>query len=312
MSSTSSFKAAHGHGGQGGKVILGCLCAIGCEILYGLSFVFTKNAVGASGTLPLLGWRFLVAFVLFRLCVSFGLVRIDLSGKRLAPLFAPALFFPVLYFIGETVGISLTTASESGIFIASIPAASLLASSLILHKHPTGSQVTGIAATFAGVLITVLSAGMKTDLSVLGYCFLLMAVISYSLYCVFVEKASDFSGAELTYVMLACGAAAYVSLALAGSFMNGGFMRLLTLPLTAPGFLSAILYQGIGCSIFAFFMANVAIAALGVNRTASFTGVATIASIASGVLVLHEDLTPGQVIGSAVIMLGVYIANMKR
>ena len=35
-------------------------------------------------------------------------------------------------------------------------------------------------------------------------------------------------------------------------------------------FLTAILYQGIGCSVIAFFMSNIAIANIGVNRTSSF------------------------------------------
>lgn len=36
----------------------GCLCALGCETLFGLSYVFTKWEVGQAGALALLGWRF--------------------------------------------------------------------------------------------------------------------------------------------------------------------------------------------------------------------------------------------------------------
>ncbi|MBQ3892663.1 MAG: DMT family transporter [Mailhella sp.] len=292
--------------------ITGCLCAIGCAILYGLSFVFTKHVIGSVTTLSLLGWRFFAAFAVFNLCVLAGLVKIDLKGKKLRPVLLLSLFFPVLYFMGETIGVHHTTASESGVFIASIPVASLAASSLFLHKYPTRLQLTGILVTFSGVLMTVLSAGMKSNFSATGYMFLLMAVLSYSLYGVLVEKASGFSGAEITYVMLACGAAAYAVLVLAGSCMAGRFVWLLSLPFHDPGFLSAILYQGIGCSIFAFFMSNVAISTIGVNRTASFIGLDTIVAISSGVLALHEDFTLFQVIGSAVIIAGVYVANRKK
>ena len=41
--------------------ITGCLCAIGCAILYGLSFVFTKHVIGSVTTLSLLGWRLFAA-----------------------------------------------------------------------------------------------------------------------------------------------------------------------------------------------------------------------------------------------------------
>lgn len=51
-----------------------------------------------------------------------------------------ALCSPCVYFIAETVGIRLTTASESGMFLACIPAAFLIASALLLDEKPTRLQ----------------------------------------------------------------------------------------------------------------------------------------------------------------------------
>ncbi|MGN0990121.1 MAG: hypothetical protein ACI4O4_01560, partial [Candidatus Ventricola sp.] len=84
----------------------GCLCALGCETLFGLSYAFTKWAVGQAG-----------------------------AGAAGLALLRVALLHPVLYFIGETLGIRLTTASESGVFLACIPVVSLAASS-----PPTNDQ----------------------------------------------------------------------------------------------------------------------------------------------------------------------------
>ena len=41
------------------KTFIGCLCALGCEILFGLSYAFTKQATESTGAFELLGWRFL-------------------------------------------------------------------------------------------------------------------------------------------------------------------------------------------------------------------------------------------------------------
>lgn len=71
----------------------------------------------------------------------------------------------------------------------------------------------------------------------------------------------------------------------------------------------AVLYQGVGCSVLSFFLSNVAIARIGVNRTASFIGVSTVVSIAAGALLLGERFTAGQLAGAAMILAGVYIAN---
>ncbi len=49
------------------------------------------------------------------LLLVFRIVHINIRGKHIAPLLTVAMFCPVLYFLGETFGISKTTASESGV-----------------------------------------------------------------------------------------------------------------------------------------------------------------------------------------------------
>lgn len=293
------------------NIMIGSLCAVGCEILYGLSYIFTKQATDHVSVFALLGWRFLLALVVMSVLVAVGTLKINLKGKSLKPLFIVALFSPVIYFIGETFGIRHTTASESGVFLACIPVASLIASATILRKKPTGLQVVGILITLVGVLITVFAVGTSSSFSIAGYAFLMVAVVSYALYCVFVEKASDYSGAEVTYMMLAAGAVVFVTLAVMEALLNGNLYSLAILPFKNKAFLTAILYQGIGCSVCAFFLSNIAIARIGVNRTSSFIGIATVVSIIAGALLLKEAFSFYQVVGAGIIIIGVYTANAK-
>ena len=293
------------------NVILGCLCALGCETLYGLSYMFTKQATEFASAFALLGWRFFVAAVVMTVVVLCGAVKLNLKGKRLKPLLLVALFSPCIYFITETMGISHTTSSESGVFLACIPVVSLIASTLILKKKPAKVQVAGISITLIGVIITVVAVGTSSSLSVIGYALLLIAVISYALYCVFVDKASEFSGAEITYIMLIAGAVLFVTLAIVEAVTTGAVTELISLPFNKGEFLIAILYQGIGCSVVAFFLSNVAIANIGVNRTSSFIGVATVVSIIAGAVILKETFTSMQIVGAVVIIIGVYVANSK-
>lgn len=261
--------------------------------------------------LSLLGWRFLIAFVIMTICVLTRIVKVDFKGKKPLPVLLVALFSPVIYFLGETVGINNTTASESGVFLACIPVVSLVASTLFLNKKPLKIQVIGIVITLIGVLVTVLAVGVSASLSVVGYLFLLIAVVSYALYSVFVEKANGFTGAEITYVMLIAGAAVFSILAIGESLTKGDFSTLLTLPIKDTNFLIAVLYQGIGCSVFAFFLSNMAIEKIGVNRTSSFIGVSTVVSILSGALILDESFSLYQIIGAVVIIIGIYVSNTR-
>ncbi len=291
------------------KFFIGSMSAITCEILYGLSYIFTKQATSTASEFALLGWRFLLATLVMNFCILIGLIKIDLTGKSLKPLILVALFSPVLYFIGETIGINHTTASESGVFLACIPVASLIASAIILKKPPTKLQTAGILFTLFGVLVTIISVGASSSLSLSGYSFLFLAILSYALYSVFVEKASNYSSAEITFMMLSAGALIFVSLALLEAIFQGEITALLTLPLTNHHFLLAILYQAIGCSVVAFFLTNVAIANIGVNRTSSYIGVATVVSILAGSIFLEEYFSYYQAIGVFLIITGVYIAN---
>lgn len=291
------------------RVLTGSLCALGCEVLYGLSYLFTKQTAETASPLALLGWRFVVALAAMSLCVALGFIPVRLKGRQLGPLLRVALFCPCLYFIGETVGIRETTVTESGVFLACVPALSLLASTVILKKKPTKRQIIGILVTFLGVMTTVVAVGLSSSLSPVGYAALMLAVVAYALYSVFVDLAADYTGAEITYVMLCSGVAFYGLLALGEAAAHGALSELLTLPARSGTFLAAVLYQGIGCSVAAFFLSNAAIAKIGVNKTSSFIGVSTIVSILVGALALGEPLSVGQIVGAAVIVAGVYTAN---
>ena len=289
--------------------VIGPLCALGCETLFGLSYIVTKEATQTAGAFALLGWRFLIAFIAMSLCAVCGFIQLDLRGKSIKPLLLVAIFSPCLYFTGETIGVQNTSASESGVFLACIPVVSLMASTLILKKKPSKMQVAGILTTLVGVVMTVFSVGSSSSLSAVGYAFLSIAVLAYALYSVFVEKASDHTGAEVTFFMLMAGAIMFGAIAVCEGLSNGRIGDLLTLPFKEKTFALAILYQGIGCSMLGFLLSNIAIAKIGVNRTASFVGVATVVSIIAGILILKEPFSVYQLIGAVTIVAGVYMAN---
>ena len=147
--------------------------------------------------------------------------------------------------------------------------------------------------------------------SVVGYAFFLAGVTSYAIYSTLVERETQFSGAEIIYIMLAAGAFVYTLIAIIEAITQDNLGFLVTLPFKNTAFLTAVLYQGIDCSILAFFMSNVASANIGVNRNASLIGISTVVSIISGVVFMHESFTAYQLVGAIIIIAGVYIANIS-
>jgi len=293
------------------KNLAGILSILLCEILFGFSYLFTKNITNSISPINLLGWRFAVAFIVMNICVAAGLVKINFKGKPVLKLIGIAIFHPVLYFVGEAYGITMTTASESAVIIASLPLVTIALSALIMKKLPARIQVLGVATTISGVIIITLAKGMEFLINPYGYLALFLGIVSYSIYAVCAEMSREFSNSEKTYVMILMGFIVFSSIALLYNAGRGQVMEFIKLPFSKPEFLAAILYLGAGCSVLAFLVNNIAISTIGTNRSASFVGVSTVVSVLSSVLILKEKFSPLQALGAVLVLSGVYIANSK-
>lgn len=291
---------------------VGVLAALGTEALYAFSFVFTKDAVGRVSPLTLLGWRFVVAFVALVLLMAFGVVRVRVNRTTLAALLVLALLQPIMYYTGETIGVARTTASESAIIIASIPVVTLLLTWALQGRRPTPKQVAGISLSLAGVLVTVASGGVQVGADVVGYAFVFGAVLAFALYTVFAERAYQASGLDKTFVMVSSGAVFFGGAAVWEHAAAGTLGDLITAPATHPALVWAIGYLALGSSLGAFFLQNVAIARLGSGQFATFIGISTVVAVIASAVVLGERLTSLQLVGSALVLAGVYVANRSR
>lgn len=285
------------------------LSAVTTELFYGSSFVFTKHATDVVDPFTLLGWRFVVALAVLLVMVALRVVRLHITRATLLPLLVLAGFQPLLYYIGETYGVARTTASESGLVISSIPVVALLASVLVLRVRPTRAQALGILVTLAGVVATVVAGGVDAGFDPIGYGFLLLAVVSYSLYAVFADRWSHAPGLDKTFVMVASGAVLFGGITVGQHLHDHTLGHLARLPLHDHAFLVSVLVLALGPTIAAFFLQNVAIAELGSNGYATFIGLSALVAVLCAMLVLHERPSMVQLAGGVVILLGVYVAN---
>ncbi len=260
------------------RTLIGCACAVSCETLFGLSYLFTKKITSDVDAVTLLGWRFLLAFIMMNILLATGYINVNIKKKHLPSLLKIAFLQPIAYFTCETFGIQMTTASESGAIIASIPIASLAASILFLHKKPTRLQTFGICLTVLGVVVCVIAKGFESSFNGIGYIMLCMAVLSYSLYCVSAEKAYAITNIEKTYAMIACGACFFTTMAIGRSIAAGTAVDWFMLPFQNTEFLFSVIYLGIASSVLSFLLFNMSISYIGTNKASSFVGISTAVS----------------------------------
>ncbi len=291
------------------KRIKGIIFQIISEVMFGLSFMFTKEATNSTTPLQLLSWRFTLAAVLFLILIKLGFFKVSFRGKNLKAALILGLLHPIIYFLCENRGIALTSASESGTIIATIPIVTLLVSVFFLHIRPTRNQTAGIFITLAGVLILVLSQGARPTFNLLGYILLFGCVIAYSFFAALSMKTEEFTSVEKASVMIFSGAIFFTAAAVISEIIHGNLHSFAALPFTNRPFLYAVLYLGIGSSIIAFTCNNYGIEVLGTTASASFAAISTLISVLSGVIFLHEPFTILQGTATLLIIAGVFIAN---
>jgi drug/metabolite transporter (DMT)-like permease len=293
------------------KNITGMAAAFGGNIIFGFTFVFTKQILNAGmSPYALLSWRFAIASLTLALLSTCGVFKMRLRGKRLLRLLPVSLAEPCLYFVCESYGIARTTASESGTIIAFIPIAVLILSRLIFKERHTRGQFIGVLLSVIGIICVVLSGGFSASFSLSGYILLFGAVISASFYNIGVRwLGNEFNTAEITFGTNVLGLLFFGLLGCGEGLLKGDFAGMWLLPLYNPQVLTNILLLALGASIGAFMMVIYAIGAIGPTRSSSFAGITTITSIVFGLLLLGERMLPWQLIGAAMIIVGVWGAN---
>ncbi|MFW5976715.1 MAG: DMT family transporter [Bacillota bacterium] len=290
------------------KKYLPLLSAFIFSVIFGFSFLFTKEGLEIIAPFHLLGFRFGMAAIALFFLKIFNIIKINFRGKKLKLLILLALVQPVLYFVFETTGIQLTTSSEAGLMISLIPVLVTILSVIFLGEKPTRLQVIFVIMSVLGVgFIMLMKGSLEVKANFLGLLFLFGAVFSGAVYNILSRKLSlNFTPVEITYIMMIFGAVIFNVIAYfnySGSFLDY-FM-----PLSSLKVLSSVIYLGIFSSVIAFFMMNYTLSRLEATKAAVFANLSTVISIIAGVLIRNEPFYWFQIIGSILIITGVFGTN---
>ncbi|XMB86176.1 DMT family transporter [Mycoplasmatota bacterium WC44] len=289
------------------KKYLPYLSGVTFATIFGFSFMFSKIVLEYITTIQLIAFRFLIAFVVFEIFRLLGVVKVNFKGKRVKLLFYTALFQPVLYFLFETYGLALTQSNEAGMMIALIPIFVTLLSAMFLNEKPTKLQLSTIGISVLGVLyINFMKQSSGIDVNYVGLFLLLGAVVSAAVFNIFSRKSSkEFTAYEVTYSMMVSGMIVFNTLALIESIINGNLVNHFT-PLFNMSVITPLLYLGIVASIGGFFLVNYSLSKLEAHVSSIFANLATIVSILAGTIILDEEFYSFHLIGSILIIIGVY------
>ncbi|GFP77180.1 DMT family transporter [Clostridium fungisolvens] len=278
--------------------------------IFGLSFLFSKQALTVASPFMLVSFRFLLAFLVMTVLIIFRIIKVDYRKKPLGGLLLLGLAEPVVYFIFETFGVKNASSSVSGLMLSLIPIAVTLLGIYILNEVPSITRVIFIIVSVLGVaLIGIMSSTSGQETSPLGILLLLGAVTSAGFYTIISRKVSKhYTPVEITYFMMFFAALCFTIMNLIDVSINGDIHRYFE-PLQNKTFIASILYLGILSSIIAYFLTNFTLSKIQASKMSVFSNVSTIVSIVAGVLILKESFHIYHLIGSILILTGVWGTN---
>lgn len=293
------------------KTVVATFAALGAQIIFGFSFMFTKIALEFASPMTVIAGRYMVAFICLTVVMLAGRIKISI-GKNIWKLILMSLFQPLLYFVFESYGIMYTTSSFSAIMISMIPVVAMLVGIFALNEVPSSIQCMFAVLSVIGVVVVSLVGKSDGTVTFTGIVLLLGAVFSSVAYNVSSRKiSSEFTVFERTYAMTVIGTISFFLLALIDNeYKIGNLIE----PFKFTDYSFAVVYLGVFSSVVAFLLLNFANTYLPVVKTTVFSNITTVVSVIAGMIFLDEKIYPSTIAAVLMILIGVIgvqISGMK-
>lgn len=278
--------------------------------LWGGNFVIGRSFVNTLPPFALALFRWIVAF--FTL-LPFGLKELKNNRKiwkehRIALLFMAltgiAMFNTLVY-----IAVHYTTSINASLINSSTPIMIMILSVIFLREKLSWKQGIGIILSLIGVLFIISRGEWSQVLSLTfnkGEMWMLLAVTTWAIYSILVKK---FGGIFPQY-----GSFLYtiiVGIIMLIPFASYEYIKGATYIWNLHSVLG-VLYVGIFASIVAFLCWNKAVIHIGPGKAAPFLNLIPVFATVFAILFLNEQLMLTQVIGGALVIVGVFISSFLK
>ena len=278
-------------------------------VFWGGSFVLTKEIfLSAPSITPsiIVTLRLVVASIVF---VPFLLIAKKwqkIERRDIKYFFLLAFLEPFTYFLCENNGIKLVPGGISSIIIATIPVFVPFGLYFAYHEKLYKINVIGVLLSLIGIVVMISGDGMTTDISMKGILLLFGAVVIAVLYTIVLMKVvKHYHPFTITVHLNLIGLVYFVPTLLIFDFQN--FMDV---TFTTRIF-AMIACLGIVCSTLSYVFFNYGIVKVGASRASVFNNSIPVFTLIFAAMLGQEIITITKVLGMAVAISGVVIAQIK-
>lgn len=289
------------------KAVYYHLIALFTIIVWGITLISTKILL-YNGLAPaeIMLYRFIIAYVVLWICYP--------HCKKVERIKDEFLFLCMglcgasLYFLAENCALEITHASNVALIVTTAPLLTIIFARLMLKSEPFSRlRVVGSLIALAGVFLVVFNGNFILDLNPLGDVLSLVAAVTWAFYSIFTKLISG----KYPILLITRKVFFYGIVTILPYFLIHPLQWQPELFLR-PAVFGNLLFLGVIASSLCFFLWNEAIKHLGAVKTNNYIYFMVIITMFTSWLVLHEQITVYAIGGAALILSGVYVAELKK
>lgn len=273
-------------------------------IFWAFSFIWFKMANEYYKPISIVFFRliFAIAILTVYLKLSGKFMKIRRKDRRLFLLLA--FFEPFIYFLGESHGLTYVTPTTGSVIISTIPVVAAIGAWIFFRERLRLVNYAGIFLSFIGILIFILRSDGSLSFSFKGLILLGVAVIAAVGYNLTLSRlVEDYTPVFIVNVQNVIGGIMFLPV-----FLLSDLKEFTTVTHTLASVLPVLglsLFASCGAFIlFAFSVRNI-----GITRANVFTNCIPIFTAFFSWLLIGEELTIQSLIGIAVVIAGLFLAQ---
>lgn len=272
--------------------------------------MFVKISISYEDQLLILAHRFTFAFIGILIFIIIKPINLKINLKEFFLVFIISLFYPVMFFSSQILGLSQTTVTEAGIIQAIAPAITVLLGVIFLKESVRKVQLLGIFLSILGVIFLqrMNEYGMG-QLHLIGNILIIVSIFATAIWQVLSRYITQkIAPIKVTIYIMTIG---FIFFNAAYFFKDGSFYDY-TQSLIQIHYLIAIIFLGVLSTFGTSLLSIYAVSKLPVIQVTVFNNVATLITILTGILILREPFYYYHIIGAIIIILGVILVNKQK
>lgn len=287
--------------------IKGHVAASICMLIWGITFISSKVLLTHFSPTELFYFRFLLAYV-FLFILSPKPIVPKLNKTEL--LYALSGLTGVsLYFMFQNIGLQYTLASNAGVLVAVAPMFTAIVSFFFVSRSSLHRNfILGFFVSIAGVAIISFNGNFVLQLNPLGDLLIILGALAWGFYSnilIMIEEDG------LSLIQRTRKAAFY------GLLFVTPLLPFLDFRFGLERFdnfqiIGNFLFLGIAASAISFVAWGYAVRTLGPVKAATYIYFNPIITVVASIIILHEPFTWISFMGTALIIVGLLIAERRR